>query len=103
MLRAELVRTGVRATLVSPGPVDTALWDAVDPDNRPGFSPRSTMLKPEAVAAAVMNHRMILNYKARFDQVSSLSIVEQLLKRLDEAGLNLPADVVVRQTSEARA
>jgi MoxR-like ATPase len=57
----------------------------------------------KAVAAAVMNHRMILNYKARFDQVSSLTIVEQLLKRLDEAGLNLPADVVVRQTSEATA
>lgn len=53
VMRAELAGTGVRATLVSPGPVDTALWDEVDPDNRPGFSPRSAMLRPDAVAAAV--------------------------------------------------
>ena len=54
VLRAELRGSGVRATLISPGPVDTALWDAIDPDNRPGFSPRASMLKPEAVAAAVV-------------------------------------------------
>jgi NAD(P)-dependent dehydrogenase (short-subunit alcohol dehydrogenase family) len=54
VLRAELRGTGVRATLVSPGPVDTPLWDPIDPDNRPGFSPRASMLRPEAVAAAVL-------------------------------------------------
>jgi NADP-dependent 3-hydroxy acid dehydrogenase YdfG len=54
VLRAELTRSGVRATLISPGPVDTSLWDEVDPDNTPGFSPRATMLRPEAVAAAVL-------------------------------------------------
>jgi NADP-dependent 3-hydroxy acid dehydrogenase YdfG len=54
VLRAELVGSGVRATLVSPGAVDTALWDDVDPDNRPGFSPRSAMLLPVAVADAVL-------------------------------------------------
>ena len=54
VLRAELANSGVRTTLVSPGPVDTALWDEVDPDNRPGFTPRSSMLRAEAVAAAVM-------------------------------------------------
>lgn len=54
VLRAELRGSGVRATLVSPGPVDTALWDEVDPDNRPGFSPRSSMLSADAVASAVM-------------------------------------------------
>ena len=32
---------GVRATLVSPGPVDTELWDPIDPDNRAGFTPRA--------------------------------------------------------------
>jgi NADP-dependent 3-hydroxy acid dehydrogenase YdfG len=53
VLRAELKGTGVRATLVSPGPVDTALWDEIDPDNRPGFTRRSAMLSPEAVADAV--------------------------------------------------
>jgi NADP-dependent 3-hydroxy acid dehydrogenase YdfG len=54
VLRAELRGTGVRATLVSPGPVDTSLWDEIDPDNRPGFSPRASMLTADAVASAVM-------------------------------------------------
>jgi len=30
VLRAELRGSGVRATLVSPGPVDTTLWDGID-------------------------------------------------------------------------
>lgn len=50
-----------------------------------------------AVAPAVMNHRLILNYKARFDQVGELAIVQGLLGSLDEAGLNLPADVQVQK------
>jgi NADP-dependent 3-hydroxy acid dehydrogenase YdfG len=54
VLRAELVESGVHATLISPGPVNTALWDDVNPDERPGFSPRSAMLAPDAVAAAVI-------------------------------------------------
>ena len=54
VLRAELAGTGVRATLVSPGPVDTPMWDEVNPDERPGFTPRSEMLQPDAVAAAVL-------------------------------------------------
>ncbi|HXT17988.1 MAG TPA: SDR family oxidoreductase [Gemmatimonadaceae bacterium] len=54
VLRAEVAKSGVRATLVSPGPVDTSLWDPIDPDNRPGFSPRATMLRPDAVARAVL-------------------------------------------------
>jgi len=54
VLRAELARTGVRTTLVSPGPVDTPMWDPVDPDSRPGFTKRSAMMAPEDVAAAVL-------------------------------------------------
>lgn len=53
VLRAELRGTGVRVSLVSPGPVDTGLWDAVDPDSRQGFTPRAQMLDPESVADAV--------------------------------------------------
>ncbi len=53
VLRAELRGSGVRSTLVSPGPVDTPLWDEVNPDERGGFTPRSAMLRPENVAAAV--------------------------------------------------
>ena len=54
VLRTELVASGVRTTLISPGPVNTALWDDINPDERPGFTPRSAMLEPDAVAAAVI-------------------------------------------------
>lgn len=53
-MRLELRGTGVRTTLVSPGPVDTPLWDAIDPDSRPGFSPRASMLGAGDVADAVL-------------------------------------------------
>lgn len=53
VMRAELRGTGVRTTLVSPGPVDTSIWDAIDPDARPGFTPRSQMLRAADVADAV--------------------------------------------------
>ena len=53
VLRAELRGSGVRASLVSPGPVDTELWDEIDPDNRPGFTPRADMLTAADVAEAV--------------------------------------------------
>ena len=54
VLRAELRGTGVRASLVSPGPVDTPLWDPIGPDDRPGFTPRAQMLTAEAVARAII-------------------------------------------------
>ena len=54
VMRTELRGSGVRVTLISPGPVDTPLWDRIDPDNRDGFTPRAMMLRAEAVAAAVI-------------------------------------------------
>jgi len=54
VLRVELSRTGVRTTLVSPGPVDTQLWDAVDPDSKPGFTKRKDMMQADDVADAVV-------------------------------------------------
>ena len=54
VMREELRGSGVRVSLVSPGPVDTAIWDAIDPDHRQGFTPRAMMLRPEAVADAVL-------------------------------------------------
>jgi NADP-dependent 3-hydroxy acid dehydrogenase YdfG len=45
--------SGVRLTLISPGPTDTAVWDPIDPDNREGFTPRAELLRPEDVAEAV--------------------------------------------------
>jgi len=53
-LAVEYRGTGVRCTLVSPGPTDTPIWDAVDPDNRPGFVPRRAMLRPADVAEAIL-------------------------------------------------
>jgi NADP-dependent 3-hydroxy acid dehydrogenase YdfG len=54
VIREESRGSGVRVSLVSPAQVDTAIWDAIDPDNRPGFTPRGQMLRPEAVADAVL-------------------------------------------------
>lgn len=53
VLRTELRGSGVRASLVSPSAVDTELWDEIDPDSRPGFTPRREMLRARAVAEAV--------------------------------------------------
>jgi NAD(P)-dependent dehydrogenase (short-subunit alcohol dehydrogenase family) len=53
VLRVELRGTGVRTTLVSPGPVNTDLWS---PDNlaaRTDIPSRDRMLDPQAVADAV--------------------------------------------------
>lgn len=52
VLREELRGTGVRVSLVSPGPVDTSLWDGIDVE-APGFSRRDQMLLPQDVADAV--------------------------------------------------
>jgi MoxR-like ATPase len=47
----------------------------------------------KAVAPSVLNHRLILNYQARFDRFSPSKLVAELLKALDEVGLELPKDV----------
>jgi len=54
VIRAETARSGVRSTLISPGPVDTDIWDAVDPDSKPGFTKRKDMMRAEDIAAAVV-------------------------------------------------
>lgn len=54
VLREEFRGSGLRFTLLSPGPTDTAAWNSVDPDRRPGFTPRRAMLRPEEIADAVL-------------------------------------------------
>ena len=54
VIRAETAKTGVRTTLVSPGPVDTDIWDDVKPDEKPGFTKRKDMMRAEDVAEAVL-------------------------------------------------
>ena len=53
-LLAEFRGTGVRLTLVSPGPTDTDIWGPFDPDRREGFPRRAEMLRPADVADAVL-------------------------------------------------
>ena len=53
-LAAEFQGSGVRLTLVSPGPTDTSIWDPFDPDHRPGFPSRAAMLRAEDVADAIV-------------------------------------------------
>jgi NAD(P)-dependent dehydrogenase (short-subunit alcohol dehydrogenase family) len=53
-LLAEYRGSGVRLTLVSPGPTDTAIWEPFDPDRREGFPSRARMLRPADVADAVL-------------------------------------------------
>jgi MoxR-like ATPase len=55
----------------------------------------------QAVAAPVLNHRLILNYKARLDQFDSFTLVRQLTDGLDVTGLNLPADVSIAEVRNA--
>ena len=54
VVRAELRGTGVRASLVSPGPVDTTLWDPILESPRAGYPSRDAMLAVAAVADAVL-------------------------------------------------
>jgi NAD(P)-dependent dehydrogenase (short-subunit alcohol dehydrogenase family) len=53
ILREEYRGSGVRCSLISPGPVDTRMWDLTDPDVTPGLMPRKDMLRPDDVAEAV--------------------------------------------------
>jgi MoxR-like ATPase len=47
----------------------------------------------KAVAQPVLNHRLILNYQARFDRMTASRLVTELLGQLDETELNLPRDI----------
>lgn len=56
VMRAELKGKGVRSTLISPGNVDTSLWDPHldDERNASKFPPRSGMLRPQSIADAII-------------------------------------------------
>ena len=53
-LSAEYRGSGVRFTLVSPGPTDTPIWDSVNPEARGALRARSTMLRAADVADAIL-------------------------------------------------
>jgi MoxR-like ATPase len=55
----------------------------------------------KTVAQAVLNHRIILNYKARFDNITSLTLIEQILTQLNETDVELPADITLEENKDA--
>ncbi len=59
--------------------------------NRPtvGFEDVNMVVQP------VLNHRMILNYKAKMENMSVDDIINIVLERTEEVDLNLPKDIVV--------
>jgi len=50
----------------------------------------------KTVAPAVLNHRLILDYKARFDQVPVGAVIADLLAEVPEAAEPLPPGMEVR-------
>lgn len=56
VLRAELKGSGVRSTLISPGNVDTALWDPhlESKEAAARFPARTDMLRPQNIADAIL-------------------------------------------------
>ncbi len=47
------------------------------------------------VAFAVLNHRIMLDYRARLDGVRPQQVVEEILASIDEVNVSLPSDVAV--------
>jgi MoxR-like ATPase len=51
------------------------------------------------VAGPILNHRLILNYKARLEGVDAFAVVRELLSSLDESGLSLPRGVSIAEVN----
>ncbi|HEX9001274.1 MAG TPA: AAA family ATPase [Blastocatellia bacterium] len=51
----------------------------------------------KAIAAPVLNHRLVLNYKAKFDGFASQALIARLLSEIDETGLKLPRDIEIEK------
>lgn len=51
----------------------------------------------KSVATAVINHRVILNYKARFDRKDSVALIDELVANFSETEMDLPDDVEIQR------
>ncbi len=47
------------------------------------------------VAPSVLNHRLILNYQAKLEKITSYDLVERLLKAVEPSGMELPRGVEI--------
>ncbi|HEX5436255.1 MAG TPA: SDR family oxidoreductase [Gemmatimonadaceae bacterium] len=54
VMRTELRGSGLRTTLVSPGPTDTPTWNGIELGSPGRFPSRESMLHADAVAAAIL-------------------------------------------------
>ncbi len=61
-----------------------------------GFDDVRQMAKP------VLNHRVLLNYRARFDGVTTFALIDELLTTLDAAQLGLPPDITLAGAASLR-
>jgi MoxR-like ATPase len=51
----------------------------------------------QKVAGAVLNHRLVLGYQARYDQVTASMVVDDLLAGVEDVAMDLPEDMEVVQ------
>ena len=51
-----------------------------------------------AVAPYVLNHRLILNYRARFDKMDVHAVIDELLKNVPETEMDLPSSVSIKES-----
>ncbi len=51
----------------------------------------------KAIAAPVLNHRLVLNYKAKFDGIDSHALIARLLSQTDETGIKFPRDIEIEK------
>ena len=53
------------------------------------------------VAGAVLNHRLILNYRARLDAVDTFRVVTDLLGAISDSAIDLPRDVELQPAARS--
>ena len=86
VLRAELRGSGVRATLVSPGPVDTTLWD----EHRHRDAPGLHAARADAVGARRRRSRPLRRLAAGRRQRRRTAAVAELARRVHSARRHPP-------------
>ncbi|AQT68461.1 recombination factor protein RarA [Anaerohalosphaera lusitana] len=55
----------------------------------------------KAVAEHVLNHRMILTYKARFDGLKTFDVINDILENVSDTGVELGRDIEIAEESDA--
>ncbi|MEA4863222.1 MAG: AAA family ATPase [Victivallaceae bacterium] len=55
-----------------------------------------------SVAGPVLRHRLLLNYQAKLDKITSDDVADALLAKVDPAGISWPGEVAVSPAEEAR-